>query len=469
MEGVKIMRINKIFFASLGIGVALDISIACAGGNVGNGGWGLIRDNEVILADPFFKVPNYDGVGERWTLGPELKSYLEHIASLLGAYGVPKVYLDEVLSDIKPPAWKRHIDNAEIKRRVQKFGSRYRMGSPFWFDNVFSEQTEYRYTEELPCNDPFELISDVKGEPVLLGCTIENITWFKKSLFEKLNLKHQSLAIIHERLHAQSPKPHRIISDFISILDLMLTLQNNQLKGELPQLTEEELHIISRLKERAMELGLYVDIKGRVIWPNGGGIINNEVGYEMTISDSVYIGIGSYLRSCGFGSKVHSNAVIINSQLHCFKNIGNNVHLKNVSMTTNDNPFYWLPVWIPAEISIGNNSTMENVFLKDYESVDIGQDSHLENINMVATGNTEAWLVFQDDVQLQNINLETKAHEFDLWDALIIPFFARINRNAWLTFKSGANIDLGDSDKIKIHFDVGNTNISSKEDLLKLQ
>src|SRR3989338_3092756 len=411
----------------------LYVGAALAGGTeVGSGGSVIVRDNEVILADPFVKKFNTPEVGERWTFSNELNVYLHHIQTLLERYGV--------------------LANENTF---------------FWDKKIFSDKVEYRYTEELPCNDSMTIQDDIPGEVASYGCTQGNITWFKESLFKKLNLKQQALAVIHERLHSFSPESHDVLSDFISILQMMLTLQNEQFQGQYRTLSQDEIDAIYRLRQRAEELGFKIspkaDAYSREIFPNGGG---NIFRYKppLSVASDAFIGIGSYIIHSPIGqgaiilnsfvraTSIGKESIILNSELDGINKVGENSYISNTHFSSVLAIFNRNKGLFPPKTYIGSQVHMENVSFKDFVEVSVKDrtfiaDVYINEIDKESQHTTDSFgalgfvsLEFQEGASLKNVSLDVSSNDWTSLDtlSLILLGLPQLYKN----FKDGRAIIL---------------------------
>src|SRR3989338_8223909 len=237
----------------------LSISLSFAGGHT-EGGGSLVKlpNNEIGLADPFLKRD-----GNRAELSEELKSYLRHIKELLKRYGVSS--------------------------------------EKFWDEEVFGSVIYLYLTDEefdrANCTDPMEVKTEEGAQVYNFACTKGHVTRIKQSAFEDKNisLKVQAMGLIHERLHAftNNQEDHYILSEFISTVLMMLTLQNDQsVKEKRRPLTTEEMNAIARLRDTAKLLGFEVADYKYLIVQNGGGIIVDHEN-KVELSSTAFLGIGS--------------------------------------------------------------------------------------------------------------------------------------------------------------------------------
>ncbi len=423
-----------------------------AGGNVENGGSVIIQNGEVILADPFVAIR-----GNSLTLSSELKDYLNYIRSLLEKYAIPG-------TGDKP---------------YQAYGA------GLW-DEVFNQLTEFRYisdNEELPCDDPMD-IREVNDKAVLFACTHGHVTWFRESIFRQLSLWRQALAVIHERLHAwtKNNEPHDILSDFTSIIEMMLRLQNDQINGDRRSLTDEEWEAMDRLYFRARQLSLRVgyERQGFNIVRNGGGIYYHDEPKD--ISTTLFVGMGSEI----FASmEVGENVSIVNSILSKSARVGNSSTIVNSFIKTNSDR--------QNIITIGDNTTiLDSDLFAQYAGggIEIGSNSNLEKL----------WgcfdeLIVEDTVSINGFKVEFKTlnkpvcrigqkatlrnvafsghgEHFYWTDALIIPFIYRGIKNGLapkLFFVSGSEIDMTGYGELELVIPSGITEIKNSEDLLNLR
>ena len=336
-----------------------------AGGHESHGGSVLIRDNEVIIADPFVQKTNPPSDGESMTFSDELKSYLLHVKQLLENYDI---------SGENPFGLNNNVD--------------------FWRHKVFGSDIQYRYSEELPCEDPFSVVPGTDGELVQFACTINRITWFKKSIFEQLSLKDQVLAIIHERLHAFTFEGHNLISDFISIIRTMLTIQNEQFHGERRRLTEDEFNQILRIRKVAHQLGFKPTGENPStldITSVGGGVVNHSV-----VPWSVFIGIGSLVENSTLSGNLEimysmiqrsniSGGKIINSYINNSSNL-NNCRIENSRL-------------INTNLVAQNSSILNSEFLRSTD------DWLLEQLTNTLLGEDYRFgsFILDDDVILNHV------------------------------------------------------------------
>jgi len=429
------------------------LSYAGGGTETGSGGWVIVKDSEIVLADPFIKYPDVSGIGERWVLSDKLKAYLEHISNLMGYYGVPLRWWN--------PVFVKFFSQSTVRKKEEQW--RY---SEFWTKKVFSEEVQFRYTEDLPCHDPIEFIKDVEGEPMLLGCTNDQITWFKKSFFEKLTLKQQALAIMHERLHAFTHRGHDVICDFISILNTILTLQEKQSAGVLVKPSEKELEAMYRLKTRAEEMGFEIEASPILIWPNGGGVIMTSL-QEPMVDKSSYISVGSMIYGYVYNPfknegwdlpiSIGKNVTILNSILNT-PTIEQGAWIENVFRNEN-------------EIFVGAFSILQNVTFRRVDHVNVGNSTQIFNFKFTTE---DGWptLYVGNNVLLSNADIESTKNVLDAWCILIVPVFYRTirdNGEVRLIISDGTQIDLSERGPFKIHVRGGRTVVESKKDLMGLK
>jgi hypothetical protein len=272
-------------------------SIAGEGGRGDSEVW---KEGRWLLADPFVPLQERD---EEMYLSAPMEKYLRAIQSLVKKRGLRN---DEF--------WNEFVFNRTGSLQVYNahgFGEGYiHVGPAFTLTS---------------CKEDPPTLQDPTLIVTIFGCTIGANTYFDNDGFDRLSFRDQALAIIHERLHAyvnyharlhpfenlkDLNADHQGIYEFVGSLSKLIALRMEQ-ETQKRILTKDEIKIIRRFHQRAVELGfnsLLADGNDE-IWPNGGGVVEHR-SYLRCNSNS-FIGVGSI----AWDVTISGNSTVVDSEI----------------------------------------------------------------------------------------------------------------------------------------------------------
>jgi hypothetical protein len=280
------------------------LAFANVGGLNGGGADVAIRDDQVVLADPYGTIRDQRPLSYEEAFSPELRYEFTLVSLLAGAY-----------SDL----YKERTYLRDEYRRIIERSKTTIIGSKL-DELVTNPDIEYSLVDELPriaeCSRVVDYPGLQNGEKIArVACTVGSQTWIVKSLFQKLSLGDQAITLAHEglrRLNTDDQTVFRITSG----LRITLALLTKEWNGEFPQLTEIEMYRIKDSARAALKLESLSQFKSLrandtvestlakyIIWPLGGGWVHKEA----TVASDAKIGVLTRLAN---GSRVEQGATL---------------------------------------------------------------------------------------------------------------------------------------------------------------
>jgi len=306
---MKPTAVTSILFSAI---AALTLGTqAVAGTEVGNAGVRELKDDTVVLADPWMQRPA-DGKGHPFSDFPrELRIEIGRIGFLLVRLGAdPYVETDRI--PMRPPT------DAERDDMIRTAYLNRSANAKFVVDAMMGQGVEYHFVDSLDngiCpprdaeNGEYRTSDGEKANIKTVACTANSATFIVRGIFARMSYREQAKTLLHERLHSVlDGNPHYFIADVTDGVEALLTLFNQQVGGERPVLAGEQdprFVAISRLIYRIGQLGLRSEI-GKSLRPwqdgkvyslyndwqvslQGGGLVHREA----DVSPKAYVGVGS--------------------------------------------------------------------------------------------------------------------------------------------------------------------------------
>lgn len=290
---------------------------ARGGTDVGGGGnIVILPDDTIHMADAYVQHPERQDPHEYKDLSPELRGEIEKSTRMLVRYGAA------VEKWLNPDLLGRWPHPPELIM-AEKGGYTTRNAQAGWFrEQIWAPEIRYVFTDKIP--ETCHPVGDIGPVPngyrvVEVGCTEGNTTFILKQYFDKMSLREQALAMIHERMHGiLGQKPHGLVTSTTQGLGLVLDLAQKQKQGNRPVLSNDDLSVLNYMVDSIDQLGLtgngvpqapYMFSHYWVVTANGGGIYSKQA----KVDPAAYLGVGAML---GDGGSMEAGSELVNST--CF-------------------------------------------------------------------------------------------------------------------------------------------------------
>jgi hypothetical protein len=182
-------------------------AIGGAGTGVGNGGTVVtLPDGSVVMSDPFV-APNTDPYQKFSNLNLTIQTELAFIDRLLVRYGALPDQSEIPDTDFAAGTPQAVQDAQSAARVLQEKQSRTGQ-SYFLTSQVINNQIQYYFTDTLPANcvqseEDIQLPANISGEITeMAACTIGTETHIRQDLYAKMDVRNQTMLLLHERLHS---------------------------------------------------------------------------------------------------------------------------------------------------------------------------------------------------------------------------------------------------------------------------